>query len=138
MACIFRIFLILYIIKFTAFDLSESWIIQIWMYDVVYTTLICFYNHNDMRTEIMLQCNIHIWKTCWNETHGHTAQEWRNEVLKVWQKEFQLSHNFCTDRTSSLALIYWLLPEVKNYMILCIIANKILSSNFSSIKWSDI
>ena len=102
------------------------------------TTLICFYNHNDMRTEIMLQCNIHIWKTCWNETHGHTAQEWRNEVLKVWQKEFQLSHNFCTDRTSSLALIYWLLPEVKNYMILCIIANKILSSNFSSIKWSDI
>ena len=105
---------------------------------IVYTTLICFYNHNDMRTEIMLQCNIHIWKTCWNETHGHTAQEWRNEVLKVWQKEFQLSHNFCTDRTSSLALIYWLLPEVKNYMILCIIANKILSSNFSSIKWSDI
>ena len=136
MAWTFRIFLVLYIIKFTAFYLSESWIIQIWMYDVQHWYVL--YNHNDMRTEIMIQCNIHIWKTCRNETHGHTAQEWRNEVLKVWQKEFQLSHNFCTDRTSSLALIYWLLPEVKNYMILCIIANKILSSNFSSIKWSDI
>ena len=50
MACISRIFLVLYIIKFTAFDLSES----------NYITLICFYNHNDMRTEIILQCNIHI------------------------------------------------------------------------------